>query len=109
LVSRQSLATASDEKAQPAQLAGREHQQAQETWDQQTKVKVHRGPEAVRQNETRLEMKMSKNPIKSVKDKIYKAEKGKGFGGGMGKKCSCGKAGCSCGKKMSGLFGKKAY
>jgi hypothetical protein len=27
----------------------------------------------------------------------------------MGKKCSCGKAGCNCGKKMSGLFGKKGY
>jgi len=54
-------------------------------------------------------MKMSKDPIKSVKDKIYKAEKGKGFGGGMGKKCACGKSGCNCCKKMSGLFGKKAY
>ena len=55
-------------------------------------------------------MKMSKNPIKSMRDKISKATKGKGFGGGgMGKKCSCGKMGCNCGKKMSGLFGKKAY
>jgi hypothetical protein len=54
-------------------------------------------------------MKMSKNPIKSVQDKIRNATKGKPFGGGMGKKCSCGKKGCNCGKKMSGLFGKKAY
>jgi hypothetical protein len=53
--------------------------------------------------------KMSKNPIKSVQDKIRNATKGKAFGGGMGKKCSCGKAGCNCGKKMSGLFGKKGY
>ena len=47
--------------------------------------------------------KMSRNPIKSVQDKIRKATSG------MGKKCSCGKSGCNCGKKMSGLFGKKAY
>jgi hypothetical protein len=54
--------------------------------------------------------KMSKNPIKSVQDKIRNATKGKPFGGGgMAKKCSCGKSGCNCGKKMSGLFGKKAY
>lgn len=50
-------------------------------------------------------MKISKNPIKSVQDKIRRAKDPTG----MGKKCSCGKMGCGCGKKMSGLFGKKAY
>lgn len=49
--------------------------------------------------------KMSKNPIKSVQDKIRNATKPKGMKSGG---CSCGKGGCSC-KKMSGLFGKKAY
>ncbi len=51
-------------------------------------------------------MKISKNPIKSIRDKIRSASKPKGM---SGSKCSCGKKGCSCGKKMSGLFGKKGY
>jgi len=51
-------------------------------------------------------MKLSKNPVKSIQDKIRNMGKPKGMGGS---KCSCGKPGCGCGKKMSGLFGKKAY
>ena len=52
--------------------------------------------------------KMSKNPIKSLRDKIRNATKPKGMKGMKSGGCSCGKSGCSC-KKMSGLFGKKAY
>ena len=54
-------------------------------------------------------MKISKNPIKSIQDKIRSVSKPKGMKGMSGSKCSCGKKGCSCGKKMSGLFGKKGY
>lgn len=44
-------------------------------------------------------MKISKNPLKSVKDKINKLTKGKKpmFGKSTG------------GKSLSGLFGKKSY
>jgi len=39
--------------------------------DLQLQVEVHRGPEAVRQDEERLEMKkFPKNPLKSMRDKI---------------------------------------
>jgi hypothetical protein len=57
-------------------------------------------------------VKISKNPIKSIQDKIRSASKPngmKGMKGMSGSKCSCGKKGCNCGKKMSGLFGKKGY
>lgn len=50
-------------------------------------------------------MRTTKNPIKSVRDKIRNATQMKGM---KGSGCSCGKKGCGC-KKMSGLFGKKAY
>jgi hypothetical protein len=62
------------------QLAGGEHQQVPHARDLQLQVEVHRGPEAVRQDEERLEMKkVSKNPLKSMRDKIRNLTKTKGM------------------------------
>jgi len=50
-------------------------------------------------------MKISKDPVKSVQDKIRGLTNQKG----MFKKCSCGKPDCGCSKKVSSMFGKKGY
>jgi hypothetical protein len=66
--------------------------------DLQLQVEVHRGPEAVRQDEERLEVKKTpKNPLKSMRDKIRNMTKPKT------KKVN------AVGSKMGGLFGKKGY
>jgi hypothetical protein len=68
--------------------------------DLQPKVEVHRGPEAVRQDEERLEMKTSKNPLKSIRDKMNKMSKPKGMPP---------KKKMVPGARMSAMFGKKGY